>query len=817
MQPPDPPPNPSSANENTPILDQPAMNGVASSPIDAKKTDSEVTAVRNADGAESAKVNGEAGIEVESKENGKIQNEKSSSRSVKNGASDVVVERRERPTRACTVRSKLYVEPPLIHLRSRPAKKEKKAAAVVAAEDAEGEEEEEDDGGKGQCGKIITPLLNEPPLGQIPRRNLRAMWEMASILNFFNVFRPLLNITVEFSAEELETSLITPNDTLSYIHIPLLKAIPPVIRMACGRETWVTVLCRKLRDWWHWVAEGELPIVAAHGAEVEAYKTLDPAVRVVILKALCDIRVEKLTRGFVSDNAQQEDIRSYIDDSMKQGIQLVTFRKERIGGDSHGISYWYEDDAIIGHRLYREIRKVEMKKAKIKGSNVLPCTTYEWETVATNLDEFQDVSEKLFSSLNRTEVSLGKKLKNDFLVEIEKVHKRKEKLLKKQQREALLLDSYANMDGLVAGRSLRDRKPVTYTFGKRGLAKDDFDRSINEAIKITKQKQPSPEPGVKREANERSEPNINGTWSEPSHPPDNVFFSPPSPPEYEEMDEVDKSEEDLDRSNRRRRKPQRYSEKDFVDEASDNDRDYDTDDDIVGEAVYDDEYIRKKKRSKLSSSSEGDEEYHWSDENGEEEDEEEESDHDSLSMSEDSDRPQRLKKPIGRTRRETKSRFVNELQSGLRRSKRSTRNRINYQQYEMSESDHDSAKQGKLNASENHSDGSDNDEFTMESPGSNALDEEDNMGFDQPHVEEEHQNNHQGHSVEPTSVNQDSGQVGKAHFLDLNEAAPGSGFDDGPSALIKDSVEILDQKKRDEEKFSGIDEMLSNWECAIKK
>jgi len=32
-----------------------------------------------------------------------------------------------------------------------------------------------------------------------------------------------------------------------------------------GRGTWVTVLCRKLKDWWHWVAEGDLPIVASHG------------------------------------------------------------------------------------------------------------------------------------------------------------------------------------------------------------------------------------------------------------------------------------------------------------------------------------------------------------------------------------------------------------------------------------------------------------------------------------------------------------------------------------------------------------------------
>lgn len=43
---------------------------------------------------------------------------------------------------------------------------------------------------------------------------------------------------------------------------------------------------------------------------------------------------------------------------------------------------------------------------------------------------------------------------------------RKEKLLKKQHRQALMLDNMLNMDGLSGGRSLRDRKPVTYTFGK---------------------------------------------------------------------------------------------------------------------------------------------------------------------------------------------------------------------------------------------------------------------------------------------------------------------------------------------------------------
>jgi len=39
--------------------------------------------------------------------------------------------------------------------------------------------------------------------------------------------------------------------------------------------------------------------------------------------------------------------------------------------------------------------------------------------------------------------------------------------MKKQHRQALLLDNFLGVDGLALGRSLRDRKPVTYTFGKK--------------------------------------------------------------------------------------------------------------------------------------------------------------------------------------------------------------------------------------------------------------------------------------------------------------------------------------------------------------
>ncbi|KAL0653752.1 hypothetical protein Bca4012_096443 [Brassica carinata] len=711
--------------------------------------------------------------------------------------------RRTRPSRACTVRAQERLqEQQAAERKVRPLKKECKRR----------EEEEEDEKSLRQCvvsgkSKIVTSLVPPPEPSQMPRWNLRSMWELASVLNFLHVFRPLLKINTEFSAEEFETALLNPNDTLSDIHIPLLKAIPPVTRTALTRDTWVTVLCRKIRDCWHWVAEGDLPIIASQGREIEVYKSLDPAIRVVILKALCDIRVE------------QEDIRSYIDNSLKTGVHLSAFRKDRVGGDSHGVNFWYEDDPLVGHRLYREIRKAEVVKVRTKGSKILPNVTYQWETVATNFDEFQDVSEKLNSSSSRIEISLGKKLTRDMLPEIEKEHKRKEKLLKKQHRQALLLDNYLVVDGLGAGRSLRDRKPVRYTF-------DDYDRSINEAIKITKyvlsvafieaslllKKDPSPEePFLHRRESARLDALANGSSTCLTHPaePVNDTASAGSS-DFADSDGFDEQrDESMDRRqdtvNRRRQRPQRYSATDFVETVSDNDAGFESDDDIVGEAVYDEEYLRKRKRKKQSSGSEGeeengDEEYKWDEDNAEyeeEEEDEEEEDEDSLSGSEeDSDEPRRGKKM---PRREAKSRSrsrSNDYRTGLRRSKRATR--IDYQQYEFSESDKEAtgaAKRKRLVEPDEHSDESGNGNFTMGSEDSEEkANDHESESPDEEETREVNDNAEKTNGTENNNqVNKSNGTdqevegaVGKRHYLDLNELAPVSGFDDGPSTVLKD-------------------------------
>jgi len=505
---------------------------------------------------------------------------------------------------------------------------------------------------------------------------------------------------------------------------------------------------------------------------------------------------------------QQEDIRNFIDSSLKNGHDLSTFRKERIGGDSLGISYWYEDDEILGHRLYREIRRVEQvkkepgKRSRGKGgSSAISVMSYQWETVASSFDEFDDVAEKLFSSRNRTEVSLGKKLKIEYLPEIEKIHKKKERLLKKQQREALLLDSYLTSDGHTTGRSLRDRKPVTYTF-------DDFDRSINEAIKITKKREEnSAEPVTtttttnRRVLPLRSEAASNGKLNGPSPTANDSFDGNSSKSDDYQDSEGEQENEALDRSNRRRKRSQRYTQ-DFVEAVSDIDPNFDSDDDIMGEAVYDEEYLRSRKQPKASSASEEDEEFRL-EEDADDDDEEEEY---SLSTSEDIEEPQRHKKLEARGRRGTKLRSVDEIQSGLRRSKRSSRPRINYRQYDFSDSDTEAGKARKSDASDPDAGSDAENDMELSTSSQEQEEEEEDDSPDEQNgnnvndkMEEDHavaenkvepdEEQQQQQAVEKMDApSRESGSVGRT-FLDLNELAPGGGFDDGPSLTVKDDMD----------------------------
>uniref|UniRef100_A0A2N9I379 PRA1 family protein n=1 Tax=Fagus sylvatica TaxID=28930 RepID=A0A2N9I379_FAGSY len=160
------------------------------------------------------------------------------------------------------------------------------------------------------------------------------------------------------------------------------------------------------------VAEGEIPLVAAKGEEIPRYKQLDSTNRLLILKALCELR------------AHQDDTVSYINDALKEGNQISSFHKDKIGGDGNGTSYWYDGNKTIGYRLYRELNIYPSKRnSKGKGCLTPPAISSQWETLATNLDEFRKVVDELSGSKVVAEVDVSKTIETDAIPVLEKLQK----------------------------------------------------------------------------------------------------------------------------------------------------------------------------------------------------------------------------------------------------------------------------------------------------------------------------------------------------------------------------------------------------------
>ncbi|XP_019179145.1 PREDICTED: DDT domain-containing protein DDR4 isoform X2 [Ipomoea nil] len=306
---------------------------------------------------------------------------------------------------------------------------------------------------------------------ELARLQLRQRWELASILNFLNVFEPVLGIDFKISAEEIETGLIEPNRSLAQLHVALLKGIPPISKLLKQSDGWVTVLCKKLIVWWPWVAEGDFPLSPAKGEEICTYKAVNPIIRLLLLKALCEIR------------ADQGDVLSYINDSIKNGTALSTFRKDKLGGDGVGISYWYDGNEIIGHR--------GMENGLAIGSR--------WETLATNLEEFRTFVDNVSYSEVKWENAVGKAVQADVIPVLEKIQKKKDRALKRKRSQDTVLYSFRPS---AVTRSCRNRGHINYTF-------DDYDRAINEAIEVTNNKRTTKEQSHTKQNSEHG--TVNGT------------------------------------------------------------------------------------------------------------------------------------------------------------------------------------------------------------------------------------------------------------------------------------------------------------------
>ncbi|XP_065848574.1 DDT domain-containing protein DDR4 [Euphorbia lathyris] len=348
----------------------------------------------------------------------------------------------------------------------------RRRTATLAKKTAVEEQASEKDGNDEDVVIVVDDNSSlEPEIAQIRRR-----WELASVLNFLMTFEPVIGSDLKLTAEEIETGLVKPDSSLARLHIKLLKGIPPVSKTLNDTDAWVTAVCKKITIWWPWVAEGEMPLTAAKGEEIYRYKELEPTTRLLILKALCEIR------------AEQDDAVSYINDALKNGSEISCFRKNKIGGDGNATSYWYDGGTVIGHRLYKEVSKNEPKsKMKGKASNGPPTISLQWETLATNLNEFEKIVDELSSSKVMGETAVGKIIKTDVVPAVQKFQKKKERALKQKERQERLLNDIGSY-GTGITRSCRNRRAITYTF-------DEYDRAIDEAIKISKKRKTTKEIG----------------------------------------------------------------------------------------------------------------------------------------------------------------------------------------------------------------------------------------------------------------------------------------------------------------------------------
>ncbi|XP_073314859.1 DDT domain-containing protein DDR4 isoform X2 [Primulina huaijiensis] len=296
------------------------------------------------------------------------------------------------------------------------------------------------------------------------RKKLRQRWELASVLNFLKVFKPIIGNDMKISAQDIETALITQNETLAQLHVMLLKGILPLSKGLNSTDVWITVLSKKLEMWWPWVAEGDFPFRGAKGNAISIYKELDPTTRLLLLKAICEVR------------ADQHDAVSYINETIRSGTEVSTFRKEKLAGDGNGIAFWYDGNEIIGHRLYKEVCCFETERVKRKG--VVPAIISLWETIATNLEEFQN--DEFSSSRVQWKVACSESIKTDVIPVLKRHLKKKQRALQLQRE---LLNGFRN-SGIA--RTCRNNRPIDYRF-------DNYDKAIKEAIQFANKRKTTEE------------------------------------------------------------------------------------------------------------------------------------------------------------------------------------------------------------------------------------------------------------------------------------------------------------------------------------
>eukprot|EP00890_Picochlorum_soloecismus_P000415 jgi/Picsp_1/1374/NSC_04853-R1_protein len=371
-------------------------------------------------------------------------------------------------------------------------------------------------------------------------KEIKKMWEMAAIVDFLVKFREELKLSVEIGPSELEHVLVCSNGDgglLASLHIEIMKGISS--KNQVSESNWQCQLANKIRYHWRSLSDKTpCPFKPEKYLEAPTYAGLPAKKRVRALYFLCCIRCDREDIVSRINEASAEKPQEEIDEAMavieaanqkalrstrsakstkvpymKALETAETFRRIPDTADESGNLYFIFDiGEDRGFRLYKYIpcaanqdgvkgalppsdledenpmtNKVSKKnRERLLSRDPLPKSQIfhlndpndfgNWELLASEKTEFEDLQNTFLSSEAATNQSFGELISNTIekIEEIEKTHEARERAASRLRSTLGAFASYA-YDGEV-NPSKRQRKSINYRF-------DQYDKIMDSAIR----------------------------------------------------------------------------------------------------------------------------------------------------------------------------------------------------------------------------------------------------------------------------------------------------------------------------------------------
>ncbi|RZC33460.1 uncharacterized protein BDFB_003721, partial [Asbolus verrucosus] len=227
---------------------------------------------------------------------------------------------------------------------------------------------------------------------------IQSWWEVPSIAHFCSLFRTAFNL-LDFDIEDLEEALLTDGTEetswLQELIVRLLSGCLPNNEISTfNYQMFLRRLFRQKCQ--------EHDQYNPFNTDID-FQLLPLRTKVDILHALCDFRLDA-------------------DDVLDQlkNLEADSLRVEPLGYDSNDSAYWY----FYGTRLYREDFKTKNNKKKSV-----------WQVICFTEDDWFQLNKKFKKSTSKCERQLYRTLTENFLPELPRLFREKERLARKRLLE----------------------------------------------------------------------------------------------------------------------------------------------------------------------------------------------------------------------------------------------------------------------------------------------------------------------------------------------------------------------------------------------